>query len=332
MKPAVAISMGDPAGIGPEICLRVLREDAVLRKCTPVVFGDIGVLLRVADATRLPSPPAVISLRTWRLSPCSRDPVVVDCGAILARRIQPGTVQSACGRAAATYIEAAVSACLRGEVAAVATCPIHKVALHLAGIPFPGHTEMLTSLTGARRICMMMASDNFVVSLATIHVGLAQVKPLLSTARILNAIELTADAMRCLGKSSPRIVVCGLNPHAGEQGLFGNEEARIIAPAIAAARESGLRVEGPIPSDTAFISAKRRETDAYIAMYHDQGLIPFKMLAFDKGVNVTLGLPIVRTSVDHGTAFDIAWKGKASASSLVQSLLWAVRLAKKRDP
>jgi 4-hydroxythreonine-4-phosphate dehydrogenase len=319
--------MGDPAGVGPELCLRILRDDSILRRCVPVVFGDIGVLLRVADATGLASPPAVVTLDAWNRSAAVDAPVVVDCGAIAPKEVRPGTVRAECGRAAVKYVETAVTAALRRAVTAIATGPIHKEALHLAGVPFPGHTELLAALTGAKRICMMMASDKIVVSLATIHVGLAQVKALLSKVRILDAIELTADALRRIGKTAPRIVVCGLNPHGGEQGLFGNEEQEVIAPAIAAARAQGLHVDGPLPSDTAFIPQKRSETDAYIAMYHDQGLIPFKMLAFDKGVNVTLGLPIVRTSVDHGTAFDIAWQGKASTTSLAQSVLWAIRLA-----
>jgi 4-hydroxythreonine-4-phosphate dehydrogenase len=173
----------------------------------------------------------------------------------------------------------------------------------------------------------MMASSELIVSLATIHVALERVKGLLTRRGILEVILLTADALRRLGRRVPSIAVCGLNPHAGEHGIFGDEERRIIAPAIAEARAKGLRVEGPLPPDTAFLPPKRRAVDAYVAMYHDQGLIPFKLLAFERGVNITLGLPIVRTSVDHGTAFDIAWQGKASAASLIESIRWAARLA-----
>jgi 4-hydroxythreonine-4-phosphate dehydrogenase len=174
---------------------------------------------------------------------------------------------------------------------------------------------------------MMLASDALTVSLVTTHTALAAVPRLLTPERIVDVIRLTADAMRRLGRRSPRIVVCGLNPHGGEGGLFGREEITAIRPAVQRARRSGLNVEGPLPPDTAFLRERRRATDAYVAMYHDQGLIPFKMLAFDRGVNVTLGLPIVRTSPDHGTAFDIAWKGKASPNSMIQSVLLALRLA-----
>jgi 4-phospho-D-threonate 3-dehydrogenase / 4-phospho-D-erythronate 3-dehydrogenase len=330
-KPVIGITMGDPAGIGPELCLRVLKEKKVLQKCRPVIFGDASVLERVARLCRLPRPPSVIPIEKWiEMRGTPRSPLVIDCQTIEAENILPGKVNAACGSASYRYVEAAVNSAKRGEIAAIATAPINKESLNLAGIKCPGHTEILAGLTHARRVCMMMASDEIKVSLVTIHIGLAEVQKQLSMQRIMDAIELTAGVMKKLGKSSPRIAVCSFNPHGGEHGLFGKEEKRIIEPAIKQAQRKGLKVIGPVVPDTAFLPQKRREFDAYVVMYHDQGLIPFKMLAFDKGVNITLGLPIIRTSVDHGTAFDIAWQGKASVSSMVQSVLWAVKLAEKR--
>jgi 4-hydroxythreonine-4-phosphate dehydrogenase len=209
----------------------------------------------------------------------------------------------------------------------VVTAPIHKEAWSLADIPWAGHTRLLASMTGARRVCMMLADAAITVSLVTTHTALRHVAPLVTSRRVSDVIELTRDALVRMGRADPRIAVCGLNPHAGEHGLFGDEETRHIAPAAASARRKGWRVEGPWPPDTAFLPERRRQTDGYVAMYHDQGLIPFKMLAFARGVNVTLGLPFVRTSPDHGTAFDLAWKGKASPSSLVQAVLLAARLS-----
>jgi 4-hydroxythreonine-4-phosphate dehydrogenase len=331
----IAVTMGDPAGVGPEICLRALGESSLRDTCVPTVFGSAGVLRRVASECRLPPPEAEMPLADWEAAePASLPdvPLVVDCGCPDAGSVVPGKAQAACGRAMAAYVEAAVRAALQARVAGIATAPIHKEALRLAGIPYPGHTEMLAALTGCRRFCMMMASEEIKVSLATVHVAYESVPPLLTPARIAEVLDLTAAAVRRLGVPDPVIAVCGLNPHAGEHGLFGAEEANVIEPAIAAARAGGLTVVGPLPADTAFVPERRRSVHAYVAMYHDQGLIPFKMLAFETGVNITLGLPIVRTSVDHGTAYDIAWEAKASPLSLFESLRWAVRLASSTPP
>jgi len=323
----IAITAGDPAGVGPELCLRVLADPQVLEICIPVVFGDAGVLRRVAAACGLAEPAATVTLDQWRAQPVAAGPRLVDCGAIAAEAVRPGEVDAACGRAAYAYIEAAIAAAQAGRVAAVATAPIHKEALRLAGVPYPGHTEIFAALTGTRRYCMVLASEQLAVSFATTHLALAEVSSRLSVARILEVIELTAQAVGRLRPGVPTIGVCGLNPHAGEHGLFGQEEETLIAPAIAAARAQGLAVEGPLPPDAAFLPARREQMGAYVAMYHDQGHIPFKLLAFETGVNITLGLPIVRTSVDHGTAFDIAWTGRASHRSLVEAIRYAVRLA-----
>jgi 4-phospho-D-threonate 3-dehydrogenase / 4-phospho-D-erythronate 3-dehydrogenase len=332
-RPCIAVTMGDPAGIGPELCLKVLRDPSVARACVPVVFGDLEVLRAVAGAVCEPAPSQVISLLEWnRRGALPESPILIDCGLPAAGTVVPGQVQPECGRAAFGYIEAAIASALAGSVAAVATAPINKEALRAAGYSYPGHTEIFEELTGTSGVCMMLASDEITVSMVTTHVGLAEVSSHLSPERVALVIQLTADALGAILGRAPRLGVCGLNPHAGEHGLFGErEEERLIAPGIMQARSKGIDAEGPFPPDTAFVPSLRRRFDAVVCMYHDQGHIPFKMLAFDKGVNITLGTPVVRTSVDHGTAFDIAWKGQADTTSMFQALNWAVRLAAQRS-
>ncbi len=312
MLPRIAITMGDPAGIGPELCLRLLGSDRVRQLCSPLIYGDLRLLQRVAGQLGWPAPDAKL---------------VRDHAAIDANDVEPGKVSQQCGRAAYTYVISAIDAALAGEVDAIATGPLHKEALHAAGIPYPGHTEILAERTKSQQTCMMLTSDAITCSLVTVHVGYGEVLAMLTRERILKTIELTAQAMRQLRGREPRLLVCGLNPHAGEHGLFGKgEEERIISPAIEYARKRGWNAGGPLPPDTAFLPKHRQGTDAYICMYHDQGLIPLKALAFEEAVNVTLGLPIIRTSVDHGTAFDIAWQGVADVSSFIKAVELAVRL------
>jgi 4-hydroxythreonine-4-phosphate dehydrogenase len=326
-RPVIGLTMGDPAGVGPEICLKAMRSAEIVSQCTPVLFGDWGVLARVADACRLPLPGSVMPLSAWPAPAPPESPTVLDFSAVDAAAVQPGAVDAACGRAACLYIEAAARAAIRREIQAVVTAPINKESIHRGGAAYPGHTEILTAITGAARSCMMQASERMIVSFVTTHVALAEVSRHLSAERILDVIELTADAVQRIRGGRPALLVCGLNPHAGEHGLFGDEEGRLIEPAVQRARGKGLDVRGPVPPDTAFIPHAGRGADAVVCMYHDQGHIPFKMVAFDTGVNVTLGLPIVRTSVDHGTAFDIAWKGLARESSLLCAIRLALRLA-----
>jgi len=312
--PRIAITMGDPAGIGPELCLRLLTDDRVRSICTPIVYGDGDVLARVARALRLRLPDSSL---------------INDLHAIDAASVVPAATSPACGAAAYRYVTAAIDDALARRVAAIATGPIHKEALHAAGIPHPGHTEILAERTRSPKSCMMLTSEAITCSLVTVHVGYREVPALLTREHILDTIELTARTMQKLRGREPRLTVCGLNPHAGEHGLFGaGEEERIIAPAIADARARGIDVNGPLSPDTAFLPKHRKETDAYVCMYHDQGLIPLKALAFEDAVNVTLGLPIVRTSVDHGTAFDIAWQGVADVTSFVRAVELAVRLSR----
>jgi len=311
-KPVIALTMGDPAGVGPELGLRMLADPDVLACSTPVIFGDTRLLRRVANATGLPFPQNAMF----------RD---IRCEGMDS--VTPGKLASVCGAAAYRCIESATQEAMAGQVKAIVTAPLNKESLHLAGIPYHGHTEMLVHLTGAKRTCMMLSSEQITTSLVTTHTSLASVPGKLSVSSILDTIHLTVETMRHLRRHEPRLVVCALNPHAGEHGLFGNEEALFIEPAAAQARLEGLSIEGPLPPDTAFLPGRLATTTAYICMYHDQGLIPFKMLAFETGVNITLGLPIIRTSPDHGTAFDIAWAGKANPTSMRQAILYAVKLA-----
>ncbi|HXW04739.1 MAG TPA: 4-hydroxythreonine-4-phosphate dehydrogenase PdxA [Vicinamibacterales bacterium] len=288
-RPRIGITVGDPSGIGPEIALRAAADARVLDVCEPVLYG-----------------------------PCSAEALAA---------FPAGAVSAASARAAFEAIRAAVGDAQSGAVSAIATAPINKAAFHEAGLPWPGHTELLAELTGATRVAMLFHSDAVRVVLATVHVPFADVPRLLTTARLVDVIELAAEALPAFGYPAPRLALAGLNPHAGEDGLLGTEDRDSLAPAAAAARGRGIRVEGPLPADTVFVRASRGEFDAVIACYHDQGLIPVKLLAFGRAVNVTLGLPIVRTSVDHGTAFDIARRGVADPSSLIEAVLLAARLS-----
>jgi 4-hydroxythreonine-4-phosphate dehydrogenase len=334
-RPRIAVTMGDPAGIGPEVCLRLLHEPSVLEMCVPIVFGDADVLTRVAEACRIPCPSyTVIDSASWPSTYREiSDASVLDLKAISADAIRPGHVNRATGAASYKYIEASIAAALAGVVDAVVTGPIHKEALHAAGVPYPGHTEIFADKTGAARNCMMLTSSELTCSFVTSHVGYRDVPALLSIDRIVEVIELSNEALVRLRGRPAKLVVCGLNPHAGEHGLFGDsEEERLIGPAVEVARHRGIEVIGPLSPDTAFLPQRRRETDCFVCMYHDQGLIPLKALAFDTAVNITLGLPIIRTSVDHGTALDIAWQGKADVTSMIHAVTLAARLASTTTP
>jgi len=325
--PRIAVTMGDPAGVGPELCLRLLANAAIADECTPIIFGDAAVLHRLAGKIGVPLNAPTIARRDWLTTWRNVNvPSVLDFQLVEASLVVPGKISAACGEAAFGYVTASIEAALSGEVDAVSTAPLNKEAMHAAGYKFPGHTEIFAQRMGAARSCMLQYSEEITCSFVTTHVGYAEVPQLLTQERILDVIELTAAALRRIRGREPKLLVCGLNPHAGESGLFGeHEEEWIIAPAIEEARRRGFDVIGPVPPDTAFTPARRREFDAVICMYHDQGHIPVKMIAFDSAVNTTLGLPVTRTSVDHGTAFDIAWLGKANPGSLCS----AVRLAAK---
>jgi 4-hydroxythreonine-4-phosphate dehydrogenase len=288
VKPRVAITSGDPAGIGPEVAARAAADPRVLSACRPILYE--------------PDPAAVFV---------------------------PGQLSADAGRAAYDVVVRAVDAALKHEVDAIATAPVSKESFRAAGLPWAGHTDLLAHLTGTRDVAMMFHSDVLCVVLATVHVALADVPRALTAASMEATIGLTARELPRFGIARPRIAVAGLNPHAGEHGLFGCEEQTIIAPAIAACRARGIEVAGPFPADTVFVRARRGEFDVVVACYHDQGLIPVKLVAFGRAVNVTLGLPIVRTSVDHGTAFDIAGRGVADPESMIAAVLLAAKLARR---
>ena len=335
--PRLALTIGDCAGIGPELALRAMSSPEVSTVCRLLVYGNLTLMRRVAEVTGLRLPPdlAVIHYGQW---PSERlpgiGPVLIDTPFAEALTLRPGEVKPVCGARAFEWISMAVRD-IRASIAdALVTAPINKAALNGAGVAFPGHTEMLADLTGSTEPpCMAFYAPDMFVSLATIHEPLSKVPGLLETSALQRVITLTAAACAQMSGSRPRVGVLALNPHAGENGLFGSEERDVIIPAISAARKAGVDAAGPLVPDTAFtwlFSGRPKPYDAYVAMYHDQGLIPFKMKAFDTGVNVTLGLPVIRTSPDHGTAFDLAWRGKASPASLFSAIKLAVRLVKER--
>ena len=285
-RPVVAITAGDPAGIGPEIARKAADDPRVTAICEPKIYG----------------PPA-------------------------GTRFACGVLSAEAGRAAYDTICAAVRDASDGRVAAIATAPVNKLAFSRAGLPWKGHTDLLAHLTGAPRAAMMFWSEPLKVVLATVHVPLAEVPRLLTRDVLRDVIDLTARELPRFGIARPRLALAGLNPHAGEEGLLGSEDEAVLRPAVQEAQSRGIGIEGPFPGDTIFGRAARGEFDAVIACYHDQGLIPVKLLAFGRSVNVTLGLPIIRTSVDHGTAFDIAGKGIADPSSMIEAVLLAARLS-----
>ena len=337
VRPRLALTLGDCAGVGPELALRALAAPALAERCQLCVYGNLSVLSRIAAAAKLsiPAETVITTQPCAQAVPLDRH-ILFDLPFEGADAVRPGVVQAACGANAHTWIRAAVRDIQAGRADALVTGPINKEALHLAGVDYPGHTEMLAALTGAEGPCMAFYAPGLVVSLATIHEALSEVPRLLTVPRLLRTLRLTHAACQGFGSAAPRLGVLALNPHAGENGLFGDEESRVIRPAIEQARAEGLDVSGPLVPDTAFTWLANRPAqapfDAYVAMYHDQGLIPFKAVAFDIGVNVTLGLPIIRTSPDHGTAFNLAWQGKASPASLFSAVALAARMARAKAP
>lgn len=328
-KPRVGITIGDPAGIGPEIVTKAVTEPEVRDVCRPFIIGDASVIKNQARELGLIADFRIISVNQLDSPDGLDEPVIVDTNNVDAP-IRWGCVSASAGRAAIDAIEAAVKLCLAGKLDAISTAPINKEAIKLAGSPFPGHTEILSSLCGVSQSLMCFFAGDLKVFLLTVHCSLAEAIKAISRERVVGAIRLADRELRRFGMAGPRIAVAGLNPHAGEHGLFGSEEAREIEPAIAECREQhNIDVSGPFPSDTLFVRAWRGEFDAVAACYHDQALIAVKCLAFGAAVNVTLGLPIIRTSVDHGTAFDIAGRGVADHRSLVEAIKLAAQLARQ---
>ncbi|MEM7785626.1 MAG: 4-hydroxythreonine-4-phosphate dehydrogenase PdxA [Planctomycetota bacterium] len=323
--PRVAISMGDPAGIGPELCLKVISNPRILATCVPVIVGDAKLLTRVAQKMGQSSHAEKLTGESL----FDGGVRILDGSSLNLDRVNPGEISQISGQASFDFVATAIEAAKSGTVDAVVTCPIHKESWQLAGIKYPGHTELFAAENGTNRFCMMMTAPAFSCSLVTTHVGYREVPELITPSRIVEVGMLTHSALTKILGRKPKLTMLGLNPHAGENGLFGNQEEELsIGPAVEILVSRGIEIDGPIPADTAFLPAKRQLTDGYICMYHDQGLIPFKAFNFDTGVNVTLGLEkMIRTSVDHGTAMNIAWHGIADESSLVSAIELATKLA-----
>jgi len=318
LRPIIGITMGDPVGIGPEIILKTLCDKAIYKECRPVVFGDIKIL---------ESAKKIVKSSLKIESVVSPDAGRYICGhvdVINLSELEPvtfGKPDAKTGAAMAGYIETAINMAISGKIDAIATCPINKQAMHMGGSKFGGHTELLAARTKTSDYVMMLTGDRLSVVLVTIHVPLKDVSFLISKEQIIKTVKITEKGLRKrFGLKKPKIGVAGLNPHAGEEGMFGNEEIEIIGPAVNDLKKEGIEVSGPFPPDTIFYKAVQGEYDAVVCMYHDQGLIPFKMIHFADGVNTTLGLPIIRTSVDHGTAYDIAGTGNADTGSLVAAI------------
>ena len=327
-RPVIAITMGDAAGIGPEIVMKMLTHPELYDQCRPLVIGDA---MRLEEAGRIVG----AKLEVKSLSPDQIDEALSICGSVdcIDLKLIPadlpwGKLSAVAGDAAFRYIAVAAKLAMSGKVQAICTAPLNKQALHAGGHRYPGHTEMLAALTGTREVSMMLSTPKMRVIHVTTHMGLIDAIEKIEPALVERTIARGYVALQKAGIPQPRIGVCAINPHAGENGLFGRgEEAEKIVPAIAACHARGWDVEGPLPADTLFFRAQRGDFDLVVAMYHDQGHGPVKVLGLDSGVNITIGLPVVRTSVDHGTAFDIAGTGKADERSLIQAVLEAIQLA-----
>jgi len=325
-RPIVAITMGDSAGVGPEVIVKALQEEAIAECCRPLVLGDLAVLRRAAGLVACPlklHPIAEVGQAHFAASAID----VLDLDNVDWRRVQPGTVGAEAGRAAVECVIRATELAMAGQVQAIATGPLNKEAIRLGGYDFIGHTEILAELTGTEHSTTMLASGELRVVHVTRHVPLRQVAEHISRESVLETIEITDEGLRSWGIEQPRLGVAALNPHGGDGGLIGDEEITAIAPAVREAQDRGIDARGPFPADSIFVRALHGEFDAVVAMYHDQGHIPIKVHGFEESVTITLGLPIIRTSVDHGTAFDIAWRGVADPRSMIEAIKLAALLA-----
>ncbi|UCH79883.1 MAG: 4-hydroxythreonine-4-phosphate dehydrogenase PdxA [Nitrospiraceae bacterium] len=327
MKKKIAITMGEPGGIGPEVIAKALAHKTVKRSCIPVVIGDSGIL---RDAVRRSS--LKLHVKTVQ----GIDESISDVNVINVLEIKSpfqfkmNSLSKGAGRAVVRYIKKAVELALNRDVEGIVTAPISKKSLSMAGFLWPGHTELLADLTGIKEFSMMFVSRKLMIILCTIHIPLKDVPKKITKAGVVKTIRLAVKGAELLGIQNPGIAVAGLNPHAGESGVMGREEGRSIVPAVDACKKTGIRVSGPYPPDVVFHKAYKGEFDIVVCMYHDQGMIPFKMLAFDSGVNMTVGLPFIRTSPDHGTAFDIAWQNRADPTSMIEAIKLAAKISHRK--
>ena len=331
--PTIAITTGDPAGIGPEVVLKALTDQELLNIARWVVIGDAAIFDMIGERIGLKPPNGIVQDRGRIAAQWSGYKAGQVCLLDL-RQLEPiqftiGKLSAACGHAALEYVRTATQLCLDGQVDAMVTAPLNKEAVTLTGQSFTGHTEFIADLSGATDSRMLLVNDHLRVIHVSTHCPLRNACEL-EPSRILRTIQLGNEALQSLGFTEPRIAVCGLNPHAGENGLFGNEDLELIVPAIQSAQDMGMICEGPFPADTIFIKAVRGGYDLVVAMYHDQGHVPMKLLDFEHTINVSLGLPIIRTSVDHGTAFDIAGKNQADPSSLKAAMKLAITMSLNR--
>lgn len=339
-KPIIGITMGDPAGVGPEIIAKALSEKSLYSICIPIVIGNIEIM---AKANALIKSTGKLSLKSFTgvADLTERDGTIniLSLDNIDADSLTYGKINADCGQAAIDYIKKAVALALSGEIQAMVTCPIHKEAINKAGCKFPGHTELIASLTKTKEYAMMLVGEGLKIVHVSLHLPLSEAQQQIKKERILTVIKLGNELLAKIGTKQPRIAVAGFNPHAGEGGLFGKEESEEIIPAILSAKKEGIDADGPIAPDTIFSKVRGGEYDLAVAMYHDQGHIAVKAVGFIydqkrrswtsiSGINVTLGLPIIRTSVAHGVAFDQAGKGSANPQSLKQAIRLAAKLAK----
>ena len=327
--PVIGITMGDPNGIGPEIILKLHNNKRIWSFCLPLVIGDIEVLEKYSRILGIKSKLSPLKhINKKEIEPNKLTVLNQECFDI--ENLNPGKVQPTCGRASATYIKEAVRLALAKRIDAITTAPISKEALNRAGFPYPGHTEFLGKLTKTKNFTMMFVGGDVRVALVTTHTPLKDVPEAIKKEKVFKTIMITANGLKSFGIKNPKIAVCALNPHGGEGGIFGKEEKKEILPAVLKAKKNGYNVWGPFSADTLFYQAPCRKFDAVVSMYHDQGLIPIKIKGLGRSVNITLGLPIIRTSVDHGTGFDIAGKGIANPASLFEALRFASLWAKKK--
>jgi 4-hydroxythreonine-4-phosphate dehydrogenase len=328
--PVLAITMGDAAGIGPEIVVRALTRSETYESCDPIVVGDAQVLAAAVSGMDLDLDiHSVENLKQARFELGAID--VLDLANIDLTRLRIGQVDPMAGGAAVEYVIKAVELAQSGWIDGIVTAPLHKQAMNEAGYDYPGHTELLAEKTGSSDYAMMFVAGNLRTILVTIHCALRSVPDIISREKVLKKIQQASSAMQLLSVENPIIAVAGLNPHAGEGGMFGHEEIEVLEPAIRDARAEGIDVVGPYPADTIYNRLLKGDFDIVVAMYHDQGLIPVKLLGFEKGVNVTLGLPFIRTSVDHGTAFGKAWEWRANPGSLITAILLAARMIREKS-
>lgn len=340
MKPVIGITMGDPAGIGAEICVKALAKKDFYDRCTPIVIGDLEALKEAIEFTHSDLQLNEIS----DVSEAKSQYGTIDClnlNMLAPRGWEYKKVSAVAGKAAFAYIKTAIELALEDKLQAVVTGPINKAALNQAGYHYAGHTEIFADLTKTKDYAMMLASKDLRVVHCTTHVSMRRACDLITEERVFKVIQLANEAMKMMGKAEPRVAVAGLNAHCSEDGLFGDEEARAIIPAVEKAKSAGINVDGPIPPDTVFVKALAGQYDIVVVMYHDQGHIPVKLTGFKldvntnkytsvSGINCTLGLPIIRTSVDHGTAFGKAGEGRANEESMVDAIDLAIQMAQSR--